>query len=177
MKMWGTMEPGERIASVLFAVLIASILIHDWMIRAMWVYWLIALALIWGVAALLAIFNIGFSLRDGEGWVRKVRGAVAIPLAVICAALMSMTGVGRVVAASAFHLVHRAELDRAQAQAGFGAPVALNFIEGIPDGGVAIIRSSVPPVNLPVRVQLRLTGERIRFCRPIIFAAYACNYD
>ena len=171
------MEPGERIAAVLLVLLIGSILIHDVMIRSIWVLWIIPLALLWGSAALLALFNIGFSLRDGDGVSRKVRGAVAIPLALTCAIVLSLAGVGRVVAASAYLYAHRGEMDAAQAEAGPGQPVAMRYLEGVPNGGVAIIRSTVPPRALPMQVQLRLTGERIKFCRPILFAAYACTYD
>ena len=175
--MWAAMEQGEKVALGLFVILVASVLIHDWMLRTIWVFWLIPLLLMWGTAVLLAIFNIGFGLRDGEGWARKTRGAVAVPLALGCAALLSITGVGRVVAASAYFYWHHGEMDLAQAKAGPGQPVALPYLEGIPDGGVAIIRSAVPPRTLPVKVQLRLTGERITFCRPILFGAYACAFD
>jgi len=176
-KTWGVLELGERVALRLSAWLVASILINDWMIRSIWVFWLIPLSLLWGTAVVLAIFHIGFSLRDGEDWSRKVRGAVAVPLALLSIPLLWFTGVGRVVGASAFLATHRSEMGLAQAKAGSGQSAALPYIEGVFDGGVAIIWSPVPPRSLEVKVQLRLTGERIRACRAILFDAYACNYD
>jgi hypothetical protein len=159
-KAWVALEPGERVALGLSVLLIVSILIHDWMIRSIWIFWLIPLVLLWGSGLLLAVFNFWFGLRDGQDVPRKLRGALAVPAAVLCATLVSLSGVGQVVAASAFLAAHRSDMAQAEAKAGPGQPAALRYIEGVPDGGVAIIRSPVPPRTLPVKVQLRLTGER-----------------
>jgi len=177
MTSWKTLKSGERVALGLFALLVLSIMIHDWMIRSIWVLWYVPLALLGGSGVLLAVFNFGVGLRDGLDWPDKLRSALAVPLALIGAALLSVLGVGRVLEASVFLIANQANMEVAQPEAGPGQPAALRYIEGVPDGGVAIIRSPVPPRALPVKVQMRLTGERIRTCRPILFAAYPCTYD
>ena len=176
-RVWAAMEPGERIAATLFVLLMSSVLIDDWMLRRLWVFWKIPLAILWASALIFAVIYVGVSLRDGEGWARKVRGAVAIPLVMAGAALLLLSGAGRVVAASVFLFAHGEEMEIAQARAGPGQAVAIPYLEGVPDGGVAIIRSAISPGALPVHVQMRLTGERIRSCRPILFAAFVCGYD
>ena len=171
------LENSQRVALGVFAVLTLTILLHDSMVRWISILWLIPLVIVWGIALLLAVFHIFFALREEEGWRRKSRAALAVPAAIILAVSLSVSGVGRVISASAYLFVHRDEMARAQIEAGPGMPAAMRYIEGVPDGGVAIIRSLTHPLALPVKTQIALTGERIRGCRRILFDAFACPYD
>jgi hypothetical protein len=79
--------------------------------------------------------------------------------------------------ASLYLLSHIEEMEQAQRAAGTGQPAAIEYVEGIPDGGQAIVRSDVLPSELSQRVQLKLTGERIKRCRRIIRGSWLCSFD
>lgn len=57
-------------------------------------------------------------------------------------------------------------------------PRAVVYREGIPDGGVAIVRlPGSNPERLGQGVMVDLTGERIRSCRPISNSDWSCHFD
>ena len=57
-------------------------------------------------------------------------------------------------------------------------PRAVIYREGMPDGGVAIIRSpGQNPEGLPQRVMKDLTGERIKSCSSINDSDWSCHFD
>lgn len=57
-------------------------------------------------------------------------------------------------------------------------PRAVVYREGIPDGGVAIVRlPGRNPERLGQGVMVDLTGERIRSCRPISNSDWSCHFD
>lgn len=57
-------------------------------------------------------------------------------------------------------------------------PTAVIYREGIPDGGVAIVRSpGRDPTGLSQRLMLDLTGERIKSCELISDTDWSCYFD
>jgi hypothetical protein len=57
-------------------------------------------------------------------------------------------------------------------------PRAVIYREGIPDGGVAIVRlPGRNPEGLNQGTMFKLTGERIRSCRPISNSDWSCHFD
>lgn len=57
-------------------------------------------------------------------------------------------------------------------------PRAVLYSEGIPDGGIAIVRSpGRNPEGFTQTVMLDLTGERIKSCEPVSDIDWACHFD
>lgn len=57
-------------------------------------------------------------------------------------------------------------------------PRAVVYREGIPDGGIAIVRSpGRNPEGLTQAAMLELTGERIKSCEPVSDSDWACHFD
>ena len=70
-----------------------------------------------------------------------------------------------------FATLHRAELEGQ-------LPRAVIYRTGIPDGGVAIIRSpGRNPEGFSQPVMIDLTGERIKSCKPISNRDWSCHFD
>lgn len=53
----------------------------------------------------------------------------------------------------------------------------MRYMEGVPDGGVAIIRSDRDPTRLATAEQLAMVGEDINRCRPLMGRDWLCGYD
>lgn len=170
----------ERAALFLLTVLVLVRFVWDPLIRSLWVFAFVPLGLAWFFGLLLALFGIGWAFRDHDRWNHRLRAAAAMPLALIGALLFSgvASDAGRRTFAGLHLATHQSEMAAAQARAGVGNPASLRYIEGIPDGGVAIIRSSASrPETLPNTEALRLTGERIQRCSTIGGDDYVCEYD
>lgn len=57
-------------------------------------------------------------------------------------------------------------------------PRAVVYRQGIPDGGIAIVRSpGRNPEGFTQAVMLELTGERIKSCEPMSDTDWACHFD
>lgn len=172
--------PTERWALFLLSALIALRFVWDPLVRGLWILAFVPLGLAWLVGLLLALFGLGWALRDHDLWHDRVRAAAAMPLALILAVLLGgvASDAGRRASAALHLATHDSQMAAAQAREGAGNPALLPYIEGVPDGGVAIIRSSsLRPEELPGSEQLRLTGERIRHCGAIGGDDYVCGYD
>lgn len=169
--------PSERIAIVVLAVLMVPTFFSATLYRAFWFLGPLLL-LLWGLALLIAVFHVGFALKDPhDGTAARLRAALAVPASVAVATALHLgVALGPRVEASAYLLSHSAGMDAAQREAGAGQPAALPYLEGVPDGGQAIIRSSEPPNNLPGEEQYRLTAGRITGCDRIIPDAWLCRY-
>ena len=58
------------------------------------------------------------------------------------------------------------------------SPRAVVYREGIPDGGIAIVRSpGRNPEGFTQGVMIALTGERIKSCKPISSSDWSCHFD
>lgn len=57
-------------------------------------------------------------------------------------------------------------------------PRAVVYRKGVPDGGIAIVRSpDRNPEGFSQRVMLELTGERIKSCEPVSDLDWSCHFD
>lgn len=138
-------------------------------------------------AALYWLLALGFSIGRGiDAWKdpdaprrRKVRRMAAIPAAVVAALIVNTAlAPGERLAAKLSLAQRQAEMKVAQRKAGWGRAAAIPYVEGTPDGGLALIRYTCgDPAKLLPREHLRLTGERIRACRRIGLDDWLCSYD
>lgn len=131
--------------------------------------WLL-IALLAAVAALATLF-----LRPDHhpSHLRMNLGRI-LPLAALILAGLSSTAILDAFAKRemrAFAQLHSAHL------AG-PPPRAVIYREGIPDGGVAVVRSpGRNPESLPQAAMIDLTGERIKSCEPLSETDWSCHYD
>lgn len=135
---------------------------------------------------LFFIVLIGFALGRGIDAVKdrdlpsniRWRKGLAIPL-IVGGVLMLDTLTERTFETSArlFLWTHQDELDAAEPKAGPGRPVALQFIQGVPDGGVAMIRSKVDPTRLDDGWHRWLVSEPINECRKLRGRDWLCWFD
>lgn len=106
------------------------------------------------------------------------RKALAVPLMVGGFWLLDgLTGFTSFASAQAFVFKHRDAMLVAEQKAGPGQAVAMRYLDGIPDGGVAIIRANLEPTRLPTKRQLELVGENINRCRPLLGRDWLCGFD
>jgi hypothetical protein len=113
-------------------------------------------------------------LSAGLRW----RKALAVPLMVGGFWMLdALTGLTSRVSAQAFLLADPDAMKAAEQKAGPGRAVAMPYIEGIPDSGVAIIRSDLDPTLLPTSEQRGLVNENINGCRPLLGRDWLCSFD
>lgn len=169
--------PNERFAGIVFSLLLVTSFIEAAAYRSLWIFGAAMILLIWAFAIGVAIIKCSLALRDPDlrGSI-KVRAAAAMPLAVIAALVVGRL-IGPPVEASIYLAFHLDDMHRAQIAAGPNRPAAIHYVEGIPDGGVAIIRSRIPPNELESDEQVRLAGEDIHRCYRIVPDAWACGFD
>lgn len=141
----------------------------------------ILLYLLYWIVALACIFGRGVDASEERHLSRahKVRAILAIPLLVTGAKVVDVAFApgGRLAAAIALGQ-RSGEMRAAQREAGPGRAAAIGYQEGIPDGGVKLIRFAAGnPEDLPVEEHLRLTGERIKGCGPLGAEDWICSYD
>ncbi|GLR47860.1 hypothetical protein [Sphingomonas astaxanthinifaciens] len=120
------------------------------------------------------------AIRSAEpGLASRWRTAVSLPIVMTGLVLLNGATAAPARLSAALSLAARSsEMHFAEKAAGPGRAAAMPWVEGIPDGGVAIVRyASGNPVDLAMNEQLRLTGERIRHCRTIGPNEYICGYD
>jgi len=176
---WGRFHPTERAALVIFSLLFASTFVEGWLYRQFWILGFGALALLWFAAILAALVYTTVAIRDpaltGDA---RTRAVAAVPAA-LALVLFSKFGLdlGSRAEASGYLLIHSSEMRRAQERAGPMRPASINFLQGIPDGGEAIIRWNGDPTQLAQTDQVKLTGERIKRCSRIVPDAWLCGYD
>ncbi|WP_448659420.1 hypothetical protein ACPVPU_02900 [Sphingomonas sp. CJ99] len=105
--------------------------------------------------------------------VRQMAGRF-LPIAALLLAIILTLTLGEVIEMNrklAFAAAHE------QALSG-PAPKAVTYVEGIPDGGVAIVRSpGRNPVTFDQSLMVDLTGERIRSCNALDDRNWSCHFD
>jgi hypothetical protein len=124
----------------------------------------VGLGFLWVTAPLLAIIHTAGAVRDPEiEGRRRVRAIASAPIA-IALVLASKFGLslGQRLEASAYLMFHRDEMMEAERRAAPGEAAEIKFVEGIPDGGLAIVRWHKEP---------------IRNCRRIWPRAWLCHYN
>jgi hypothetical protein len=166
----------EKIAIGAGLVLFATALLEPFLYQQLWILSIIPAGLIWILVLALATSSVISAFRDEHAEVPRIRAGLAFPLAI--ATVLLLCGLGVPSSASAWlHLqMHLAELTERERRAG-GRPVAIDYLEGVPDGGAKIVRSRINPKRLPVAEHLRLTGERIHRCRKLTGRDWVCGYD
>ena len=136
-------------------------------------FWTVAWAIIGFVAFCAALATLFFKPdQHGANWRRHI--GRALPLIAMAIALPLNW--------AAMDMLAKRDLrsfaqSHEQALSG-PAPRAVTYREGIPDGGIAIVRS---PGHNPERfsqvVMVELTGERLRSCNAISDMDWACRFD
>jgi len=171
--------PAERTAVVIFCLLLLGAALRAELYRRLWVLSLLPIGLLWLIALSLTVANLVSAVRD-DGLTRaeRMRKGAALPSAMVLFLLLSwVAALPERAAASVYLAMHKLELAAAIGQAGPEQAAAIPYIEGVPDGGVAIVHSPVVrPDRLSQEEQSRLTSERIRGCRRII-GGWLCDYD
>jgi len=169
----------ERTAVVVFCLLVLGAALGAELYRRLWVLALLLTALLWLIALSMMIANLVSAIRDNGLTSReRVRSGAAVPLAIALFLLLSwVAALPERAAASLYLTFHQAQFAVAVSHAGPTQAAAIPYLEGVPDGGVAIVHSPVVrPEQLSQEEQVRLTGERIHRCRRIV-GAWLCGYD
>ncbi|MBX7482611.1 hypothetical protein [Qipengyuania qiaonensis] len=137
---------------------------------------LLAWQVIWAVLALIglavAVAQIFFRPGDVSGrraWLDRFLPILALAIAVPLGGWL--VGERYRLMQLDFARDYRTELSGA-------APSAVTYWEGMPDGGIAIVRSpGRDPATLPQTKMLDLTGERIKSCRALDAQLWSCHFD
>lgn len=162
----------EWFAVVLAFLLLTSWFLYDYLVQSIWLLGALIAFGLWFIAALGAVigFDEGLFRHDRE-W-RRFAPAFVLVIALLLVSPVS--SIGRWTLAR-LHLAQHAD-DFGPATAG-GAR-SMRYIEGVPDGGRAIIRSPRQhPASLSSADMAALTGERIRDCQRLRSDDYLCSYD
>jgi hypothetical protein len=174
-----TLIPEEKIGIVLTLIAIVLGLSWAFLYQRFWVLSFLP-------SLLFFIVFIGFAVGKSIDAIKEPevpaglrwRKALAIPLMVGGFwTLDALTGLTSRASAYAFLWTHGDELAAAERLAGPGRPVALPYIQDVPDSGVAIIRSDVEPTRLSDRQQRWLVSEPINKCRRLQQRDWQCWYD
>ncbi|GAA4003191.1 hypothetical protein [Sphingomonas humi] len=177
--MLSRLMPEERLALLLGAIYIFLNLIWKELYDRYWIFAAIPHLIFWIVVLAFAIDRAASARHKDHLPPQRRRAAVAIPL-VLGSLWFVETFVGvtpRLLAASSLAL-RSEEMADAQSKAGPGRAASIPYLEGIPDGGVKIIRyAEGNPKDLSQAEQLRLTGERIHGCKRIGRQDWLCGYD
>lgn len=171
--------PEEKIGIGL-ALMAASLgLAEGYLYQRFWVLSVIPGLLLFIVFMGLAIGKTIDAIKDCDlPSSRRWRKALAVPLLVGGFwVLDGLTGLTSRTSAQAFVFAHRDAMIAAERKAGPGEAVAMRYLEGIPDGGVAIIRADHDPSRLPTPRQVDLVGEDINRCRPLLGRDWLCRFD
>lgn len=168
--------PIERLALLLFVLLFLFAGAQAWLYQRIWVGVLMLDVIVLLIVAGWTCLAVVEAFRRYDTVMVRLRAAAAIPLAGVAAFLLAPLAARG--AAHVYLLQHQAELGAIRRKAPPGAAIAFPYLEGIPDGGVAIIDSPRGrPEALAQRVQLELTGERITGCSTLRGTIYLCNFD
>lgn len=141
-----------------------------------WVLGMGVVALVWVIVLIVAVASVIWAFKDHHPPLDALRAAAAMPIAIVVAILTAPLATW---CAGLLYLnLHESEFVSARLSAPPGTAAAIPYIQGIPDGGVAIIETrGFRPETLPQTEMLRLTGERIKRCRPLRGDYYLCGYD
>lgn len=170
--------PPERVAIAAFVLLFATTFLWAALYRWLWFVGPLLILAIWFTVAVIALFNLGFAFRDPyPSWRQRLRAAAAIPLAISLVLLVNATvAIGPRVEASVYLKLHASEMERAEAAAAPSRPAVIPYVEGVPDGGQAILRSERNPMLLAEKTRNALVDGDMRVCRRIIGAAWLCSF-
>jgi hypothetical protein len=165
----------EKIAIAVFALLFVLAFAQVELYRRFWVLGVLGSGLIWFVVIAWAVVRIPEALHRHDAATMRFRSVATIPMAILAAWLLSPAAEWGAVY---LHLLtHQYELDAARAQAGPGKAVSIRYIEGVPDGGVAIIDSPlVRPEALTPNEKVRLTNGNMQSCWRLRGTIYACGF-
>lgn len=135
--------------------------------------WQLAWFVILAIAAVAALATLFFKPDHHPSHLRMHLGRV-LPLATLLVALLLNSAIHDALSLRqmrTFAQLHGAELVG-------HPPRAVIYRQGIPDGGVALVRSpGRNPESLPPEVMSKLTGEPIKSCEPISETDWSCHFD
>ncbi len=162
----------EWFAAALALMLLSSWFLYDYLVQSIWLLGALIAFSLWFIAALGAVVGIGEGLiRHDREWRRF---APAFVLAMALLLVSPVSSIGRWTLARLYLAQHADDFGPATAS---GAR-SMRYIEGVPDGGRAIIHSPRQhPASLSNADMAALTGERIRDCQRLRSDDYLCSYD
>ena len=174
------LQANTWIGAALAAIYLILCAFWVWLYNRFWIFGGLAFLLFW-IVALSTVFGRGIDaaknpdLSSGA----KMRAIIAIPLFLLAAKVVDVEwSLGVRVAARIAIEGRSAELEEAQRKAGAGQAAAIPYMEGVPDGGAALIRyAGGNPAKLAWAEQSRLVGENIYLCRTIGRSDWICWYD
>jgi hypothetical protein len=171
--------PEEKIGIGLTLMAVSLGLAGAYLYQRFWVLSFIPILLLFLVFLGFTIGKIIDAIKDRDlSPSLRWRKALAVPLMVGGFWLVDgLTGFTSVASAQAFVFAHRDAMLAAEQKAGPGEAVAMRYLDGVPDGGVAIIRANLDPTKLPTKRQLKLVGENINRCRPLFGRDWLCGFD
>ena len=169
------LEAVEWTALASAALLLSLRFFSDWLYIEFWFLGALLTFVVWVVAGLVAVFSIGWAF---DGHEHPVRRGLAMPLTLLLVFFLShpVGSFGRLVFAR-MEIAENRHLIEAEAALNPGRAISIPYIDGIPDGGVAIIRSAVDPRSLPAEERMRLVGETMHHCSSVKEGYFACSYD
>ena len=174
------LKPNELIGLVLAVIYLLLNAAWAWLYTRFGIGAIVPFLLYW-IVAISCVFGRGIDAWNEPGLSRgaTMRAILAIPLLVVGAKIVDVAVSPGDRIAAAIALSQRAEeVQLAQIEAGPGRAAAIPYLQGIPDGGVKLIRhAGGDPVRLSAEEQLRLTGERIGGCASIGGDDWICGYD
>ncbi|NJC05687.1 hypothetical protein GGQ97_001480 [Sphingomonas kaistensis] len=174
------MIPEERIGIGLTLVAVALGLGGAYLYQRFWVLSFVPVLLLIIVVIGFAIGKSIDAIKERELPARlRWRKAVAVPLMVGGFwTLDALTGLTSRASALGYLLANQDAMIAAQRDAGPGLAASIPYLQGVPDGGIRIIRhAGGDPADLSQAEHLRLTGERIQGCRRIGRRDWTCSYD
>ena len=171
--------PEEKIAIGLTLIAASLGLSGAFLYQRFWVLSFVPSLLLFIVFLGFAIGKIIDAIKERDlAPARRWRKALVVPFLVGGFwTLDTLTALTSRTSAQAYLFTHRDAMDAAERRAGPGRAVAMRYIEGVPDGGVAIIRSNIDPTLLPTSEQLGLVNENINRCRPLLGRDWLCGFD
>ncbi|WP_374139780.1 hypothetical protein [Sphingomonas sp. 32-62-10] len=170
------LKPGlttlEWFAVAMALLLLTSWFLYDYLVQSIWLLGALIAFGLWFIAVLGAIIGIGEGLiRRDRAW-RRFAPAFVLVIALLLVSPVS--SIGRWTLARLYLARHAEDFGPATA----GGARSMRYIEGVPDGGRAIIHSPRQhPATFSSADMAALTGERIRDCQRLRNDDYLCGYD
>ena len=172
------LNSGEWSALAIFQMLFLITTSWAWLYRNLWALMLPLVLILICAAVLIAAVKAREVYCDEDLLPNAKVRTIALLVGAILLPLLSFgSGFGSQAEASAYLITHLDEMAEAQRGTAPGKPAKIDFLHGIPDGGLAIIRWDRKPTELSQQEQVSLTGERIKGCRRIIPDAWLCSFD
>ena len=169
--------PFETAATIAFVALTAIELSYGPIANATWILGGLAWLLLWFVGIVLAGGGIMLALASAsERPLHRWRGALAMPLALAASAWLQRPAFDWGARLHAEWALRRDPSLMQAAAARPARPQLFTLVEGIPDGGSAIVYKPGPPPSMTALAR-QIAGRMISRCDRLRAAWYLCSLD